>query len=100
MIRLTPIALATAMLFSSASFAEAATRSTGTTGPRGDTARKSTIGSCSGKSCASTSTAAGPRGHTATRSGASSCAGGSCSGAATYSGPAGNSLTRTRGASR
>ena len=82
------LALAAGLMIAGASFADAATRSTSTTGPRGYTAGKTTTGSCSGGRCTSNSVATGPRGNSASRSGSTSCSGGTCSGTATYTGPA------------
>ncbi len=94
-----PLALAAALMVAGASYADAATRSVNTTGPKGNTVNRTGAASCSGGSCSSNSVVTGPRGKSATRSGTTSCSGGQCSGGATYTGPAGNSVKRSRGTS-
>jgi hypothetical protein len=96
------LTLATSMLFGAAmvSNAEAWTRSSASTGPKGGTYSSSGAGSCSGGRCASSQAVTGRRGNTVTRNGSTSCGGGSCTGTATYTGPAGNTATRTRSFSR
>jgi hypothetical protein len=94
----TSFALATALVLTTVSAAEARSwqRSAGATGPYGGHWSSSGSGSCAGGSCSSNQSWTGPGGNTVTRSGQTTCSGGSCQGSATYTGPGGATVSRTR----
>jgi hypothetical protein len=98
MIKFSSFALATALILTGVSAAEARSwqRTAGATGPYGGHWSSSGSGSCAGGSCSSNQSWTGPGGNTVTRSGTTTCSGGSCQGSATYTGPSGNTVTRTR----
>lgn len=91
---LAPVALAMTLMAAGASSADAWSRSSQGTGPRGNSWNSSTTGNCSGGTCSRTRTVNGPRG-TSTRTGSTSCTGGTCSHTGTVTGPYGNSVTRS-----
>jgi hypothetical protein len=97
---LAPFCIAAALIAGGASVAEAGwQRSSGGTGPRGNSWHSSGSGSCANGSCASSQSFTGPRG-TSSRTGSTSCYGGTCNHSATVTGPYGNSVTRNSSISR
>lgn len=100
MLKLATLAVAAAIVMGAATTADAYTRNSSSTGPRGNTVSSKGQGSCANGSCSSSQSVTGPKGNSASRVGGTSCSGGTCSGGATYTGPAGNQATRTRNFSR
>lgn len=96
MLKIASLALASMLVLGAVADASAYTRSSTTTGPRGNTVGSVGTGACYGGACVSNKTVTGPRGYTATRSGNTTCADGKCQGGATYTGPGGNTIKRNR----
>lgn len=101
MIKVSHIALVSAILVAGATVAEAGwKRSGGGVGPRGGTFSSSGSGSCAGGACASTGSYTGPAGNTVVRNSSGSCSGGVCTRNGTLTGPNGNSAVRSGSISR
>jgi hypothetical protein len=96
MLKIASLALASILVLGAVADASAYTRSSSTTGPRGNTVGSTGTGSCTGGACVSNQTVTGPRGQSGTRSGTTTCADGKCQGGATYTGPGGNTVKRNR----
>ncbi len=79
--------------------ADAWTRNSTVTGPRGTTTIQGS-GSCANHSCSRNVIRTGPTGNVTTRQGSAGCAGGSCTGTRTTTFPNGNSVTRLTTVSR
>jgi hypothetical protein len=95
--KITPLAVAAALMIVGASSAEAGwKRNKVLTGPYGGTVVTNGSGSCANGVCTSAQTKTGPYGNTATRNGAISCDGlGNCASNATITGPAGKKFKRS-----
>ncbi|MGH6939256.1 hypothetical protein [Hypericibacter sp.] len=92
-------AIAGAVTLGAAADADAWTRNSTVTGPRGTTTIQGS-GSCANHSCSRNVVRTGPTGNVTTLQGSASCAGGSCAGTRTTSFPNGGTVTRQSTVSR
>jgi hypothetical protein len=90
-----PAAMAAMLMVSSATWAEAGWKRSGTvTGPNGRTATVEGTGSCANGSCSSTQVWKGPNGKQAVRQKTFACSAGKCSYGVTTTGPNGKTVKR------